>query len=109
MSQVVSERNGFGEVFVEVERARDGASNLADFEGVGESGNIVVAEWGDEDLGLVLEAAECLAVEDAVAVALVFRADIGRRFWDGAPGGLCGLRGEWREKPLALFEAAADR
>ena len=60
VSQIVSERDGFGEVFVEVKRARDGASNLADFEGVGEAGNIVVAEWGDENLSLVLEAANAL-------------------------------------------------
>ena len=55
----------------------------------------MVAEGRDEDLGFVLEAAECLAVEDAVAVALVFGADVRGRLWDGAAGGLGGLRGEW--------------
>ena len=76
VSEVVAEGDGFGEVFVEVQGARDGAGNLADFEGVGQAGNIVVAEGRDEYLGLVLEAAECLAVEDAVAVALVLGADV---------------------------------
>jgi len=108
VSQVVSERYGLGEVFVQVEGARDGARDLADFESVGEAGNIVVAERRDENLGLVLEAAECLAVDDSVAVALVFGADVGGRFGDGASGGLGGLCGEWGEVLFALLKAAAD-
>jgi hypothetical protein len=38
---------------------------------VGEAGAVVVPLVVDEDLGLVLEAAEGAAVDDAVAVALV--------------------------------------
>ena len=68
----------------------------------------MVAERRDENLGLVLEAAECLAVDDSVAVALVFCADVGGRFGDGTSGRLGGLCGEWREELLALLKAAAD-
>jgi len=37
---------------------------------VGQPGPIVVSGWGEEDLCLVLETAERLAVDDPVAVAL---------------------------------------
>ena len=84
--KVVPKPYRFGEVFVEIERARNGTRNLADFKSVGKAGNIVVAQWRDEDLRLMLEPAERLAVEDAVSVALVFGADIGWRLGDGASG-----------------------
>ena len=86
MTQIVAERNGFGEVFVEVKCPRYGAGDLADFERVCQAGYIVVAKRRDEDLRLVLEPAERLGVEDAVAVALELGADIRWWFGDGASG-----------------------
>ena len=70
MSEIVSEGNGLGEVFVQVQGAGDGPGDLGDLEGVGEPGDVVVSERGDEDLRLVLEASKGLGVEYAVAVAL---------------------------------------
>lgn len=75
VADVMPKGDGFGEVLVEAEGAADGAGDLADFEGVGEAGAVMVAGGGDEDLGLVFEASEGLGVEDAVAVALEGGAD----------------------------------
>ena len=77
--------------FVEVEGARDCAGDLADFEGVGEAGYIVVAERCDEDLRFVFESSEGFAVYDAVAVALILGADVGGSLRDGSSGGTAGF------------------
>ena len=50
--------------------AASGAGDLGHLEGVGQARDEVVALGVDEDLGLVLQPAERLRVEDAIAVAL---------------------------------------
>ena len=62
------------QVLVEPQGARDRARDADDLERVREPGAVVVALGRDEDLGLVLQAAEGLGVDDAVAVALERRA-----------------------------------
>ena len=74
VAEVVAEPDGLGEVFVEREGAGDGACDPADLERVGHARAEVIAFGCDEDLRLVLEATEGLAVDDAVAVALERRA-----------------------------------
>ena len=108
MSQVVPQRDGFRKVFVQIERARDGAGNLAHFEGMRQAGNIVVAKRCDEDLRLVLQPPERLAMDNAISVTLVLGAYIGGRLRNGATSGLSGLCGKWGEVLFALFEAVAD-
>lgn len=70
VAEVVGEGDGFGEVFVEAEGAGEGTGDLGDFDGVGETGAVVVGIFVEEDLGFGFEAAEGGAVDDAVAVAL---------------------------------------
>ena len=67
---VVAEAQRLGQRLVERQVAGDGAADLGDVEGVGEPGDVVVALGVHEDLGLVLQPAERLRVEDAVTVAL---------------------------------------
>jgi hypothetical protein len=43
---------------------------LGNLQGVGQSGDIVITQGGNEDLGLVLQAAKGFAVNNAVSVAL---------------------------------------
>ena len=74
VAEVVGERDGFGEILVEPQRAGDRAGHLADFERVGQPGAEMLAVVAEEDLGLVLEAAERGGMDDAVAVALELRA-----------------------------------
>ncbi len=64
------EAQRLGQRLVERQVAGDGAADLGDVEGVGEPGDVVVALGVHEDLGLVLQPAERLRVEDAVTVAL---------------------------------------
>ena len=69
MPQVVAQGHRLGEVLVEVQGPGDGAGYLADLQGMGEPGAVMVALGSQEYLRLMLEAAKGLAVDDAVAVA----------------------------------------
>ena len=70
VAEVVAERDRLGQVLVQPQRPGDGARDPGGLERVREPRAVVVALRVDEDLGLVLEAPERLAVDDAVAVAL---------------------------------------
>src|SRR5206468_7550625 len=68
VADVMPQRHRFDEVLVEAQRAGHRAPDLTDLEDVREPRAIVVADRREEDLRLVLRAAERLAVDDAVAV-----------------------------------------
>jgi hypothetical protein len=70
VAEIVAEPDRLGQVLVQPQRPRHRAGDPAGLERVGEPGPVVIALGGDEDLGLVLEPAEGLGVDDAVAVAL---------------------------------------
>jgi hypothetical protein len=70
MAQVVTKGDGLGEILVQVQGTRDGTADLGYLKGMGEPGYIVIARWCDEYLRFMLQAAECLAVYDPVAIAL---------------------------------------
>ena len=70
VAEVVSERDGLGKVLVQAQGASDGARDPRRLERVCEPRAVVISLWIDEDLRLVLQAPEGLAVDDAVAVAL---------------------------------------
>jgi hypothetical protein len=62
--------DGLRQVIVEPEGPGDGPGDLGHFEGMRQARPIVVPERGQEDLGLVLEAAEGLGMDDPVTVPL---------------------------------------
>ena len=72
VAEVVAKRDGFGEIVVELESARERAGDLRHLDRVGEAGAEMIALVIDEHLGLVGEAAEGGRMDDAVAVALEF-------------------------------------
>ena len=70
IAKVMAEADGFGEVFIQVQRAGDGAGDLGDFQCMGQAGPVMVAQWCNENLSLMFQPAEGFRVQDAVAVAL---------------------------------------
>ena len=58
VAEVVRQRQRLGEILVEAERAGERAGDLRHLDRMGQAGAVVVALVEDEDLGLVLEAAE---------------------------------------------------
>ena len=67
---IVSQRQGFGEILVQLQDVGQGARDLGDFDGVGQAIAEMVGQAGSEDLGLGLQAAEGTGMNHAVAVAL---------------------------------------
>ena len=85
MAEIVAERDRFGEVVVESERASESARDLGHLDGVGEAGAEMITLVIDEDLRLVGQAAKGGRVHDPVAVALELGARRRRRLGDEAP------------------------
>ena len=71
---VVAQRDRLGQRLVERERRSQRARDLRDLQRVGQARDEVVALGVEEDLRLVLEAAERLGMEDAIPVAFEGRA-----------------------------------
>ena len=94
VAQVVAERDSLGQVFVQPQRPRRRPGDAGHLQGVRQPGAVVVALGRDEDLGLVLEPPERLAVDDAVAVALVGGAERA-----GLLGALAAARGRRALRP----------
>ncbi len=70
VAEVVPEADRLGQILVQTERPRDRPRDPARLQRVREPRAVVVALRRDEHLGLVLEAAERLRMDDPVAVAL---------------------------------------
>ena len=79
VADIVGERQRFGEILVQPEQAGGGARDLADFQRMGQARAVMIAFMGDENLRLLLQAAEGVGVDDAVAVALEIGARGARR------------------------------
>ena len=75
VAEVVRERQRLRQVLVEPERAGDRAGDLRHLQRMGQPGAEMVALVADEDLRLVLQPAEGVGMDDAVAVALEGRAE----------------------------------
>lgn len=93
----MSQGGGFGQILVEAQAARQRARHLGDLQRMGQAGAVMVAHGGEEHLRLVFQAAKALAVDDAVAVALVAGAQVADGNGMGAPGasgGQGGVRGQ---------------
>ena len=75
MAQIVPQGDGLGEVLIQAQRAGDGAGNLTDFQRMGQPGTIVVPFRRKENLGLLFQPPERLAVQNPVPVPLKARAD----------------------------------
>jgi hypothetical protein len=76
VTEVASEGNGLGQVFIQAEGATKRAGEGSDFDGVGEAGTDMIARAVQGKLGFILERAKCGAVNDTFAIALEFWAEI---------------------------------
>src|SRR3990167_2685868 len=74
MSQIMRQGDGLGQVLVKRKRAGNRASDLRHFDRMRQARAEQIALVVDENLSLVFETAERGAMDDAVAVALVFGA-----------------------------------
>ena len=110
VAEIVTERNGFGQFFVQPQHLRDGPRDLRHFERVCQTRAVVIASRREEHLRLVLQSPEGLRVNDAVAIALKCRAHIvfDFRMKPSAGGGALG-RLLCESLPLACFQLLSKR
>jgi hypothetical protein len=80
MAKVVSQDDGLGERFVDVQSACQGARNLGGLQGVRQPRAEVIVEGGRENLRLMFETPEGGAFDDAMPIEL-----------EGAAEGVVGL------------------
>ena len=74
VAQVMGQADGLGQVLVQAQGAGNGAGDLRHLQRMGQPGAVQVPFRGQEYLGLLLQAAERLAVQHPVAVTLKHRA-----------------------------------
>ncbi len=101
VAEIVAQPDRLDEVLVQPQRPRHGARDRGHLERVSETRAVVVATGRHEDLRLVLQAPEGLAVHDAVAVALEGSAQLAVRLLPRAPGRI-GAYCQRREQRLLL-------
>ena len=58
VAQIMGQRHGLGQIFVDRQGARQAAGELRHFQRMGQPGAVIIAFMLHEDLGLVLEPAE---------------------------------------------------
>ena len=107
VTHVVPEADRLRQVLVQPQRAGDDAGDAGRLERVGHPGAVVVAGRVDEHLGLALQAAERLRVEDPVAVALERRAHAALFLGPRTPARVVRAHRERRQR--ALLELARPR
>ena len=89
VSEIVRQRQRLSQILIEPQRARGGACDLRDFDGVREAvAEIIAFHDADENLSLVLQPPERGRMDDAITVALVNGAIIGGMIRMRAPAGL---------------------
>jgi len=108
VSQIVPQSDGFDQVFVEVQGSGDGAGYLRYLQRMSEAGDEMVSLRGNEDLSLVLQAAERLRVDDPVSIALELGPYRGGLFRNASPSALAGPGREGRESRFPFLQATAD-
>ena len=107
--EIVAERDRLGELLVQPQHLGDRARDLRHLERVREPRAVVIAGRREEDLRLVLEPAEGLAVDDAIAIALKRRPDVVFPFRPQPAARVGALRRLRREEfPLACLELLAN-
>lgn len=80
MPDIMAKRQGFGQVFLEMQGGSGSASDLRYLDGMGETSPEMIREFRGENLGLVFEAAKRSCMNDAIAIALEIVTVAVRRF-----------------------------
>src|SRR6056297_99210 len=75
MAQVMRQRNGLCQIFVQAQCPGNGASNLGHFQGMRQPGSIVVPLGRQKNLSFIFQTAEGLTMQDTIAIMLKNRTD----------------------------------
>src|ERR1044072_1512088 len=99
------ERNRFGEIFVQLQRASDVARDAGDFHCVREPRAIMITGAVEENLRLVFEPSKGARMDHAITIALIVRTPFGRSLFVFASAGVAAeLRVRPERLSLDLFQ-----
>ena len=70
MSKIVSQRSGFGQIFVQSQSTRHDTRDLRNLQGMRQTGAVMVTLGREEDLRFIHQTAEGLAMRDLITVTL---------------------------------------
>ena len=101
VAQVVRQTDGFDQILIQPQCARDGAPQLRNLQRMGQAGAKQVTLMVQKNLCFIDQAAKCIGMDDTITVALEFCAGGGgilavatptRLGWIASVGCKCGLR-----------------
>src|SRR5262245_37947017 len=101
MAKIMRQGNGFGQIGIKPQTARQRSGDLCYFQTVSQAGAKMTALVSDINLSLIFEPAKSLTMNDSIAVALEFGSQAGRPFRNVAPTRI-GAEHRVRRQPLTL-------
>ena len=91
-NEIVAERNGFGQILIQIQRPRNRAGNLGHLECVRQAGPVMISLRSKKHLCFVFHPAKGFGVENPVPVSLVDGADVTLRFISVPSSGIPAVR-----------------
>jgi hypothetical protein len=76
MSEIMRQGQGFNQVFIQSQTSGDSTTDLSNFQGMGQTGAVIITFMIDKDLGFVLEPPEGGTMDNSVAITFIGRAII---------------------------------
>ena len=76
VSKIMSQCNGFGQIFIESEGPGNGSRCLRHFQRMGQSGTVMVSLWSKKYLCLVLQSPKGFTMQNPIPVSLINRPDV---------------------------------
>ena len=92
VSEIMAERNGFGQILIQIQRPRNRAGNLGYLECVRQAGPVMISLRSEKHLCFVFHPAKGFGVENPVPVSLVDGADVTLRFISVPSSGIPAVR-----------------
>jgi hypothetical protein len=103
MAQIVPESDGFGQILIQAETARQRAGHLGNLQRMGEAGAVMIPFRGKKDLRFEFQAAEGFAMDNTIPVPLEGGAQIAGLHGPLPPGGFGGVSRVRRKKEIFLL------
>ena len=73
MAKIMGEGQGLNQIFVQLQPASDATADLGNFQGMSQTGPVVIAFMIDKNLGFVLQAPESGTMDNSVTITFIGR------------------------------------
>src|SRR5512139_2325682 len=109
VANVMAQRDGLCQFFIETKGLGDGPCNLRNFKRMGQSCPVVISRWCEEDLCFVFQPSERLGMDDPIPIMLKGRPE-GTLFFKALPplGHRTKGRKRREDESLPLFQSLSN-